>query len=260
MASGIEQARPPAHPREAAERLLSGGRRAVYRHPLIVRAWHWLNALCLFVLLVSGLQIFNAHPALYWGQVSVFDKPWLALGSGDGPAFPSWITLPPWQDLAGGRHWHFFFAWIFVVSGAAYVLYALVSRRVRRVLLPSRAELRHLGGSLADHLRLRFPRGEQARDYNPLQKLSYLIVIFGLLPLMILTGLTMSPALDARFHFLTLLFAGRQSARTVHFFTAWAIVLFFVIHMLAVLAAGPLNEMRAIVTGWFVIGGRKEET
>lgn len=244
----------------APERVLSGGRRAVYRHPLAVRVWHWLNALCLLVLLVSGLQIFNAHPALYWGQVSVFDKPWLAIGSGDGPAFPSWITLPPWQDLAGGRHWHFFFAWIFVVSGGAYVLYALASHRVSRVLLLSRGELRHLGGSLAEHLRLRFPRGAAARHYNPLQKVSYLVVVFGLLPLMALTGITMSPALDARFHFLVFLFGGRQSARTVHFFTAWAIVLFFLIHMVAVLAAGPLNEMRAIVTGWFVVGGRKEET
>jgi thiosulfate reductase cytochrome b subunit len=245
---------------EAAERVLSDGRRAVYRHPLIVRVWHWLNALCLLVLFVSGLQIFNAHPALYWGRVSAFDRPWLALGSADGPAFPSWITLPPWQDLAGGRHWHFFFAWIFVVSGGLYVLYALVSGRVRRVLLPSRDELRHIGGSLADHLRLRFPRGEAARRYNLLQKLAYLIVIFGLLPLMILTGLTMSPALDARFHFLTVLFAGRQSARTVHFLTAWAVVSFFLIHILAVLAAGPLNEMRAIITGWFVIRDRTKGT
>lgn len=261
---GVEQGRSAGgsagRSKEPAERVLSGGRRAVYRHPLAVRVWHWINALCLLVLLLSGLQILNAHPALYWGQVSTFDKPWLAFGSGDAPAFPAWITLPPWQDLAAGRHWHFFFAWIFVVSGGAYVLYALVSRRVRRVLLPFRGELRHLGASLADHLRLRFPRGEAARHYNPLQKLSYLVVIFGLLPLMILTGLTMSPGLDARFHFLTVLLGGRQSARTVHFFTASAIVLFFLIHMLAVLAAGPLNEMRAIVTGWLVIRGRKEET
>ncbi len=239
--------------------MLRGGRRAVYRHPLAVRVWHWINALCLLVLLVSGLQIFNAHPALYWGKASTFGKPWLALGTGDAPAFPPWITLPPWQDLAGGRHWHFFFAWIFAVNGGLYVLYAIAGRRVRRVLLPTRAELASLGRSLADHLRLRFPRGEAAREYNPLQKLAYLAVIFGLLPLMLASGLTMSPGLDARFHFLTVLFGGRQSARTVHFLTAWTIVAFFLIHMLAVLAAGPLNEMRAIITGWFVIG-RKGET
>jgi thiosulfate reductase cytochrome b subunit len=243
-----------------AERVLRGARLAVYRHPVVVRVWHWLNALCLFVLLVSGLQILNAHPALYWGQSSLFSHPWLAFGSGDSAPFPSWITLPPWQDLAGGRHWHFFFAWIFVLSGLGYVIYAVASRRVSHELLPAHGELRHLGRSLLDHLRLRFPRGEAARHYNPLQKLSYLVVIFGLLPLMVLTGLTMSPAMDARFHFLPLLFGGRQSARSVHFITAAAIVLFFFIHLLALIAAGPVKEMRAILTGWFVIGGDKEET
>ncbi|MGH8150815.1 MAG: cytochrome b/b6 domain-containing protein [Steroidobacteraceae bacterium] len=237
-----------------------GARLAVYRHPVIVRVWHWLNALCLFVLLVSGLQILNAHPALYWGQSSRFSQPWLAFGSGDSAPFPAWITLPPWQDLAGGRHWHFFFAWIFVLSGLGYVVYALASRRVSRELLLAHGELRHLGRSLLDHARLRFPRGEAARHYNPLQKLCYLAVIFGLLPLMVLTGLTMSPAMDARFHFLPLLFGGRQSARSVHFFTAAALVLFFCIHLLALVAAGPVREMRAIITGWFVIGGRKEQT
>ncbi|MGH8228953.1 MAG: cytochrome b/b6 domain-containing protein [Steroidobacteraceae bacterium] len=241
------------------ERELRGGWLAVYRHPLLVRIWHWLNALCLFVLLVSGLQIFNAHPALYWGQVSLFSKPWLALGSGDTPAFPAWITLPPWQDLAAGRHWHFFFAWIFVVSGALYLVYAFASRRVGRVLWPARGEMRHIGVSLIDHLRLRFPRGEAARRYNILQKLSYLVVIFGLLPLQILTGLIMSPAMDARFHFLPLIFGGRQSARSVHFFTAWAIVSFFLVHLLAILASGPLNETRSMITGWFRLRGRKEQ-
>lgn len=241
-----------------ADRVLPDGRLAVYRHPLTVRLWHALNALCLLVLLVSGLQILNAHPALYWGNDSLFSHPWVSFGAGDNPAFPSWITLPPWQDLAAGRHWHFFFAWIFVASGFAYALYALASRRLSRELLPRYGELRGLGRSLVDHLRLRFPEGEAARHYNPLQKLSYLVVIFGLLPLMLLTGLTMSPAMDARFHFLPLLFGGRQSARTIHFLTACTLVLFFVIHMLALLAAGPVREMRAIVTGWFVIGRRKE--
>jgi len=242
------------------ERVLRDGRLAVYRHPLIVRLWHWLNALCLFVLLVSGLQILNAHPALYWGSSSDFTNPWLHFGGGDSPPFPSWITLPPWQDLAAGRHWHLFFAWIFAASGLTYAIYAIASRRVRRELCPRRGELRHLGRSFADHLRLKFPEGEAARHYNPLQKLSYLVVIFGLLPLMVLTGLTMSPAMDARFHFLPLMFGGRQSARTVHFLTACTIAAFFVIHLLALLAAGPIREMRAILTGWFVIGRRKGES
>ena len=233
--------------------------RLIYRHPLAVRLWHWLNALCLLLLLMSGLQILNAHPALYWGQTSTFARPWLAFrwGGDDGP-FPAWITLPGWQDLAQGRHWHFFFAWLFLVSGFAYCVYSIASGRIARVLSPTRQDLAHIGRSLLDHLRLRFPRGEEAARYNVLQKLSYLIVLFVLLPLMVLTGLTMSPGIDARFHFLTVLFGGRQSARSVHFLTAAALVGFFLIHMAALLAAGPLNELRAMLTGWFAIDQGKE--
>jgi thiosulfate reductase cytochrome b subunit len=243
-----------------ADRALSGGRVAVYRHPLPVRVTHWINALCLLLLLMSGLQILNAHPALYWGEVSRFSRPLIAFGSDDALAFPPWITLPGWQDLGSGRRWHFFFAWIFVVNGLAYVVYALMSGRVRWTLLPSRAQLRHIGCSVLEHLRLRFPRGEEARQYNVLQKLTYLAVLFGLLPLIALTGLTMSPAMDARLHFLTTVFGGRQSARTVHFITATALVTFFLIHIMAVLAAGPLTEMRSIVTGWFVIKPDRRES
>jgi thiosulfate reductase cytochrome b subunit len=236
-----------------ADRSLANGRIAVYRHPLIVRVTHWVNALCLLMLLMSGLQILNAHPGLYWGETSRFAHPLIVFGSGAGPAFPPWITLPGWQDLATGRRWHFFFAWLFVTNGFIYAVYALTSGRIRWTLLPSGAQLRHIGRSVIEHLRLRFPHGEEARQYNVLQKLLYLAVMFGLLPLMVLTGLTMSPGMDARLHVLTALFGGRQSARTVHFVTATALVMFFLIHILAVLAAGPLTEMRSIVTGWFVI-------
>jgi thiosulfate reductase cytochrome b subunit len=212
------------------------------------------------VLLMSGLQILNAHPALYWGEASTFGSPFIAFGSGQSAAFPAWITLPGWRDLAQGRRWHFFFAWLFVLNGLAYFIYILVSGRVRRVLAPTREQVRHIGHSITEHLRLRFPHGEAARQYNVLQKLTYLAVLFGLLPLMVITGLTMSPGMDARLHFLTAVFGGRQSARTIHFFTASAIVLFFLVHILAVLAAGPLTEMRSIVTGWFVIRPRKGES
>lgn len=238
--------------------MLQDGRAAVYRHPLPVRIWHWVNVLCVLVLIPSGLQILNAHPALYWGNASTFGQPWIAFGSGgDQPAFPSWITLPSWQDLADGRSWHLFFAWLFVASGLAYVIYAFASRRVRGLLWPARGELRGIGRSILDHLHLRFPEGEEARRYNLLQKLSYLGVLFILLPLMVLTGLTMSPGMDARFHFLTELFGGRQSARTIHFLTACALVLFVLIHLAAVVAAGPINEVRSMITGWFVLERRR---
>jgi thiosulfate reductase cytochrome b subunit len=237
----------------AADRLLGGGKVAVYRHPLVIRITHWVNALCLLVLLMSGLQILNAHPAFYWGDTSRFERPWFSLGSTESATFPAWATLPGWQDLGAGRRWHFFFAWIFVINGLTYAIYALASGRLRRNLVPTRDELHHVGRSLLDHLKLRFPHGEAARRYNVLQMSAYLAVLFGLLPLMVLTGLTMSPGIDARLHFLTGLFGGRQSARTIHFITAASLLLFVFIHIAAVLAAGPLNETRSIVTGWFVI-------
>jgi thiosulfate reductase cytochrome b subunit len=237
----------------AADRLLGGGKVAVYRHPLVIRITHWVNALCLLVLLMSGLQILNAHPAFYWGDTSRFERPLFSLGSTESATFPAWTTLPGWQDLGAGRRWHFFFAWIFVINGLTYAIYTLASGRLRRNLVPTRDQLHHVGRSLLDHLKLRFPHGEAARRYNVLQMSAYLAVLFALLPLMVLTGLTMSPGIDARLHFLTGLFGGRQSARTIHFITAASLLLFVFIHIAAVLAAGPLNETRSIVTGWFVI-------
>lgn len=265
----------------------------VYRHPLPVRLMHWVNFICLVVMLMSGLQIFNAHPALYWGQSShftgpsFFGTPILAirsvrgpdgkltgitqiggasfnttgwLGAAPGPdgrlrprAFPAWSTLPGVRWLAMGRHWHFFFAWVLVSNALLFFLYSLASGHLREDLLPRRAELRGLGRSLRSHLGLRFPRGEEAERYNVLQKLAYLAVIFGLGPLVVLTGLTMSPYMDSVAPWLLWLFHGRQSARTIHFVCAFAFVGFFVVHMLMVLLSGPLNNLRSMITGWYGI-------
>jgi thiosulfate reductase cytochrome b subunit len=270
---------------------LGDGRVLVYRHPWPVRIAHWVNALCLVLLLGSGLQIFNAHPALYWGAVSDFDNPWLAIGAqrgadgrqigvvelaglsvettgvlgvtGEGAAareraFPAWATLPGFQDLGAGRRWHFFFAWVFAGTLAFYLLYNVASGRLGRELAPSGSQLRGLGRSLWDHLRLRFDHG--ARGYNVLQKLTYLTVMLVLLPGMILTGLVMSPTFNAIAPWMTDLFGGRQSARTLHFLFALALVLFFLVHIAMVFAAGPINEMRSIVTGWFKVTPRPEKT
>src|SRR5262249_37409477 len=162
---------------------------AIYRHTLTVRITHWVNLLCLTVLLMSGLQIFNAHPALYIGKQSDFDHPILSItaeqrnarlvgvanlagtsftttgvfgvskvaGVHTPRAFPSWATLPAGQDLATARRWHFLFAWLFVVNGLAYLVYGLSSGHVRQDLLPSRPTLSHIGQSLLNHFPLRFP-------------------------------------------------------------------------------------------------------
>jgi thiosulfate reductase cytochrome b subunit len=257
-----------------ADRPLKGGRLLIYRHPVLVRLTHWVNVASMVVLLLSGLQILCAHPAFYWGETARFARPFAAIttrltdagettgvlgvskgadGSMAERAFPRWLTLPADLDLGAGRRWHFFFAWLFALNGALYLAQGLVSRRLPGEMIPTREQLAHTGRAVLDHLRLRFPRGEAARRYNVLQKLAYAPVVFGLLPLMIVTGLSMSPAIDARLHFLTILLGGRQSARTLHFLSASLLALFVLVHVLMVVAAGPINELRSMVTGWFAI-------
>jgi thiosulfate reductase cytochrome b subunit len=231
----------------------------IYRHSVVTRVLHWVNALCVFLVLMSGLQIFNAHPRLYWGEYGAnMDPAFIQIGSGHAPgqkAFPQWATIPGWQDLASGRRWHFFFAWVLVFNSALYLLVSFASGHVRRDLLPTRAEISpaHLARDLWNHLRLKFPFGAAARHYNSLQKLAYLGVIFGLAPMMLITGLTMSPGIDAAAPWLLDLLGGRQSARTLHFLTAMLIVLFIVIHLAMVLLAGPRKELRSMITGRFEV-------
>ena len=261
-------------------------RRWIFRHPLVIRVAHWLNVVCLAILLMSGLQIFNAHPALYWGSKSTFDSPFLAItdaegaggeprgvvkvagwtfdttgwlglseanGEQTGRAFPSWITLPAQQDLATGRRWHFLFGWAFVINGLIYLAYGIGSGQLRRRIIPEGDQIRGIGASIREHLMLKFAHGEDAKRYNVLQKLTYLIVIVLLLPLMLLTGLGMSPGVNAAFPVLLEVFGGRQSARTIHFIAVNLLVLFVIVHVLLVLVSGFWNNMRGMLTGWYVI-------
>jgi thiosulfate reductase cytochrome b subunit len=272
-------ARPP--PVVAAQR--------IYRHRLPVRVMHWVNVISLSLLLMSGLNIFNAHPALYWGHDSSAAPPWLAINArntAEGPigvttvagrewqttgvlglsdvdgavksrAFPSWATVPGPQWLSMARHWHFFFAWVFVLNGVAYLLYSLFSRHLVRDLLPTRAELRGIGRSVLDHLRFKHPTGEAAKRYNVLQNLAYLTVIFVLLPLVVVAGLAMSPRLDAVYAGWVDLLGGRQSARSLHFIAAAGLLLFTLIHLFEVIVAGVWNEVRSMVTGWYTVPADK---
>jgi thiosulfate reductase cytochrome b subunit len=152
-----------------------------------------------------------------------------------------------------GRRWHFFFAWVFFVNGALYVAYSLVTRHFSRVLLPTRDDWGSIGRSILDHLRLRHPRGEAARRYNVLQKLTYLLVMFALLPLIVLMGLGMSPRLDSAWPGWIDLFGGRQAMRTLHFVLAWTIVLFVLVHVFEVLVSGVWNNLRSMITGRYVV-------
>jgi len=216
----------------------------IYRQSIWTRLTHWMWAICLFFLLLSGLQIFNAHPALYLGHQSgfEFDNALLVLNP-----FPGWATIPSYQDLGTGRVVHFFFAWTLVGTLLVWFLASMLTRRVKDVL-PGPSDLRALPADIAAHAKLRF---HHTRRYNPLQKIAYSGILFVVLPLMILTGLTMSPNFNATAPWLLDLFGGRQTARTIHFGGMVLLVGFFVIHMVMILAAGPLNELRSIITGWY---------
>jgi thiosulfate reductase cytochrome b subunit len=262
---------------------MSGSTRRIYRHRLPVRVMHWINVVCLFVLLGSGLQIFNAHPALYWGEDSGFASPVLALtGKPDAAGmprgevhvgthrlhtdgvlgasnnlfgvhvargFPTWATIPGAKSLADGRRWHFFFAWLFVLNGAAFLLWSLASKHLSGDLWPTGADLRGMGRSILDHMKFKHPTGDAAARYNVLQKLAYLAVILVLIPGVILMGLGMSPDFDVLLGWLLDIVGGRQSARTWHFIFAMSLLAFIAIHVFMVLVSGPLNQLRSMLTG-----------
>ena len=254
----------------------------IYRQSIWTRVTHWIWAICLFFLLLSGLQIFNAHPALYIGEQSgfEFDNAILKIGafntdtglrgqttifgqtfdttgvlgvSGDAArpvttALPGAVTIPSFRDLGTGRVVHFFFGWIFVATMFVYFLASFINRHIWRDIVPKPKDIRGLPRDVVDHATLRFKHG---RSYGPLQKLAYFGVFFILFPLIIATGLTMSPGINAIAPWMLDLFGGRQTARTIHFITMLALVAFFIVHIIMVVAAGPINELRSMITGWY---------
>jgi thiosulfate reductase cytochrome b subunit len=257
----------------------------VYRQKVLTRITHWVWVICLFFLLLTGLQIFNAHPTLYVGQQSgfEFDNSVLAIyavNTPEGPrgrtdlfgqtfdttgvlgmsgptaspqfrGFPAWATIPSFQDLATGRVIHFFFAWLLVGTLAVWLISSLFNRHLWRDVVMKGGDWRSLPGDLWSHARFRFSHG---RSYSPLQKLSYGLVLFVLFPLIILTGLAMSPGMNAGWPWLIDVFGGRQTARTIHFLAMMGLVIFFVVHVAMVVLAGPINEMRSMITGWYRVG------
>ena len=256
-----------------------------YRHALPVRVMHWINVVALTIMFMSGLQIFNAHAELYWGKSSYDGTPPVLTissrveperrdyrlyarvrprirhdgraGRVQGGQWPAGARSVPFVADDSGLQigcrwrapWHFFFAWVFVVNGIAFVLYAYFSRHLQRDLAPTGADLKGIGASIKDHLLFRHPSGEAAKRYNVLQKFAYLIVIFVLLPLVILMGFAMSPWLDSLFAGWVDLFGGRQSARTIHFIVAWLLVAFVLIHVFEVIITGLWNNLRSMITG-----------
>lgn len=252
----------------------------VHRQSAWTRLTHWVWAVALFFLLLSGLQIFMARPDLYLGAQSGFQfdntilsigafvengvlkgmttlfgqsydtTGWLGVVHQDGrlvpQTFPGWMVVPSYRDLATGRVVHFFFAWMLGATLLVWLTASLVNRHLQRDLVPRGRDLAALPRDIADHARLHLHHG---RAYNPLQKVSYFLVLFLALPLMILTGLTMSPGFNALVPWTLDLFGGRQTARTIHFVVMLLLVLFFVVHIAMVVLAGPFNELRSMITG-----------
>ena len=211
------------------------------RHSVLVRITHWITTLSFFGLLVSGIAILLAHPRLYWGETGAVGTPSLF----DLP-LPFLLGHSGW-----GRYLHFLSAWLCVLAGFAYVLSGLFTRHFRRKLLPTRTDLTwaRISRVVLDHLRLKRPSEEAFWRYNVVQQLTYLVVVFLLFPLMIWTGLAMSPAITSVFPSVVTVFGGQQSARTIHFFVTNFLVLFLLVHIAMICISGFWTRMRAMITG-----------
>lgn len=251
------------------------------RHAVSTRIWHWVNAVMVIILLMSGFAIFNAHPRLYWGSYGADPDPaWFEITDADGAglirlgqmeltatgplgmstdskgqpvarAFPAWATIPSGRSLSTSRRWHLSAAWVFGIGTAIFTLLSLLNGHVKRELLPSSSELgaSHILHSIREHLRFRSHRHPIDAPYNVLQKVSYLLIAGLVIPTLILTGLTMSPWINAVVPGLLDLFGGRQSARSIHFICAVLMTLFILIHLIMILRTGPIRQVWAMITG-----------
>jgi thiosulfate reductase cytochrome b subunit len=223
------------------------------RHAALVRVTHWVTALCFFALLVSGIEILISHPRFYWGETgNSLTPPLFTL-----PVPASRAHVPTGYDFVlpdqngWSRSLHFQSAWVAVFTGLLYALFGLFTGHFRENLLPAGADLswRAISRVIANHLRFKRPAESEAWSYNVLQRLTYLFVIFVAFPLVIWTGLAMSPAITSAFPAVVTVFGGQQSARTIHFFVSVFLVFFLIGHVVMVGFAGFKQRMRGMITG-----------
>ncbi|MBZ5579199.1 MAG: cytochrome b/b6 domain-containing protein [Acidobacteriia bacterium] len=223
------------------------------RHAAAVRVTHWITALAFLALLVTGVEILLSHPRFYWGETgNVLSTPLFQLpfpSSRDTVPTGYGYVLP--DQNGWSRYLHFQSGWVAVLTGLLYVVFGFVTGHFWRNLLPARADLSRgaFSSVIARHLRFRPSPPEEARSYNVLQRLTYLLVIFILFPMVIWTGLAMSPAIASVFPAAVTIWGGQQSARTLHFFVTILLVLFLFFHVVMVSLAGFRNRMRAMITG-----------
>jgi Ni/Fe-hydrogenase b-type cytochrome subunit len=230
----------------------------IKRHAVVTRLWHWITAIAMFILIGSGVGILKAHPRFYWGRYGAnFDAAWTTLDW-----WPGWlvtglnlITIPASYNLAISRRWHLFFALVLAFALLGFIVVSLINRHLQRDLRLQAADLAPaaVAHDIREHLALRFHDSARPGAYNILQKLSYVATIFVLIPVMIFTGLAMSPGMDAAWPWLLDLFGGRQSARSIHFIAATGLVAFIIVHLALVILAGAWNEVRSMITGRWTV-------
>jgi thiosulfate reductase cytochrome b subunit len=223
------------------------------RHSALVRVTHWIATLCFLALLVSGFEILISHPRFYWGETgNDLAAPWFKLPIPSSRALvPSGYGYVLPDQNGWSRYLHFQAAWVVVLTGLLYVISGFFTGHFRKNLLPGKTDLswRAFSRAIASHSRFERPSAAEAWSYNLLQRLSYLFVIFVLFPLVIWTGLAMSPAFVSAVPATVALLGGQQSARTIHFFVSLALLLFVLVHVGMVFLAGFRSRMRAMITG-----------
>jgi thiosulfate reductase cytochrome b subunit len=223
------------------------------RHSALVRSTHWIIAFSFLALLASGVEILISHPRFYWGENGTVLTPalfQLPIPSSRSLVQTGYAYVLPDQN-GWSRSLHFQAAWLAVLAGLVYLSSGFLSGHFRKDFLPSGADLsgRALWQTIASHLRFERPRLSEAWSYNLLQRLTYLLVVFALFPLVVWTGLAMSPAFTSAFPEAVTLLGGRQSARTLHFLVACSLLLFFLVHVGMVWLVGFRSHVRAMVSG-----------
>jgi len=228
------------------------------RHAGFVRVTHWITAICFFALLMSGAEIVISHPRFYWGETGNDLTP---------PLFK--IPIPASRNLVPtgygyvlpdqngwSRYLHFEAAWAVVLTGLAYAIWGLWTGHFHSNLFPAPADRtwRAFRRVIAKHIRFTRPDEAEAFSYNVVQRAAYLTVIFILFPLVIWTGLALSPGFNSAFPAAVNVLGGRQSARTLHFFISAFLLFFLIVHIAMVVLAGFTNRMRAMLTGTVIAG------
>jgi thiosulfate reductase cytochrome b subunit len=227
--------------------------RPAARHSALVRVTHWITSLAFLALLVTGIEIVISHPRFYLGNVGNVNTPalfTLPIPASRGMVDTGYGYVLPDQN-GWSRYLHFEAAWIAILTGLLYVALGFFSGHFRQNLFPVPEDRspKKLAAAIARHLHFGRPSDEEAWSYNPVQRLTYLFVIFVLFPMVIWTGLAMSPAIEGAFPLAVILLGGRQTARTLHFFITIALVLFLIVHLLMIFLAGFRKRVSAMITG-----------